>query len=183
MPLRRTLALAGAMLAMVLPLSSCGFDYATDRINSIQNGADNRDASVDVLGAVIVSAQDGQGTFIATFVNNDVSRSNTVDGLVGTDGQQQVTAQGFKPITVDKGSLVNLASGNQAPIKVTGQFVAGDYVPLSISFGNGEGVRIDVPVVTNCGVYEGLDGPSSGCTSDNGSSPSSSPSASPSPSA
>ena len=176
MPLRRTLALAGATLAMVLPLSSCGFDYATDRINAIQNGTDNRDASVDVLGAVIVSTHDGEGTFIATFVNNDIHQSNTVEGIVGTDGQQQVTAQDFNPITVDKGSLVNLASGDQAPIKVTGQFTAGDYVPLSISFGNGEGVRVDVPVVTNCGTYEGLDGPAGDCTSDNGSSPSSSPS-------
>lgn len=177
MPLRRTLALAGALLAMVLPLSSCGFDYASDRINSIQNGSDNRDASVDVLGAVIVSAQDGKGTFIATFVNNDVNQSNTVDGIVGTDGTQQVTAKSFKPITVDKNGLVNLATGDAGPIELTGQFVAGDYVPLSITFGNGEGVRISVPVVTDCGIYEGLDGPgsTSECTSDNSMSPSPSP--------
>jgi hypothetical protein len=32
---------------------------------------------------------------------------------------------------------------------------------VTIEFGNGERVELDVPVVTNCGYYEGLDGPSS----------------------
>ena len=30
-----------------------------------------------------------------------------------------------------------------------------------LQFGSGERVQLDVPVVTNCGYYEGLDGPPS----------------------
>ena len=29
---------------------------------------------------------------------------------------------------------------------------------MTVLFGNGERVQMDLPVVTNCGVYEGLDG-------------------------
>ena len=168
MHLRRVSALAIGLLLLAGPLSACGFDNATDRINTITNGTNNRDASVDVLGAVIVSAQDGSGTFIASFVNNDVDKSNTVDDIIGTDQEQQVTAKGFKPITVDKNSLVNLATSS-TPVKLTGQFTVGDYVPLRISFGSGESVEVKVQVVTNCGYYEGLDGTSSNCSSDNAS--------------
>ena len=171
MHLRRVLGLAIGLLLLAGPLSACGFDYATDRINSITPGASNRDASVDVLGAVIVSSSDGSGTFIASFVNNDVDNDNTVDEIVGTDQAQQVTAKDFSTITVGKNSLVNLADAT-SPVKLTGQFSAGDYVPLRISFGSGESVELNVPVVTNCGTYAGLDGTGGDCTSDNSPSPS-----------
>ena len=52
MPHRRTLALAvGALLLATPALSSCGFNLATDRVNTTQHGATNRDKSVDVLAA------------------------------------------------------------------------------------------------------------------------------------
>ena len=79
------LALGGLLLAAPL-LTSCGFDYATDRVYTAGNGVNNRDAAVDVLGANIVSAQDDSGTFIATFSNNDQEHSNTVESLAGAEG-------------------------------------------------------------------------------------------------
>ena len=63
------LALTGAMLA-VPALTSCGFNKATDRVYTPAAGVNDQDAMVDVLGAVIVSGQDGSGTFIASFANN-----------------------------------------------------------------------------------------------------------------
>ena len=158
MLLRRTLATAACVLAVGAPvLSSCGFDYAADRIYTPATGVNNRDASIDVLGAVIVSAQDGSGTFIASFANNSTTDSGTVEGLTGAD--DALTARRFGPIDVPPGGLVNLA--DDGGVKVTGELSAGDFVPVTVQLGTGERIDMEVPVVTNCGYYEGLDGPSS----------------------
>src|ERR1700754_848429 len=132
MPLRRTLALAICVLAVCAPaLTSCGFDYATDRIYTPATGVNNRDASVDVLGAVIVSAQDNSGTFIASFSNNNSLETATVETLEGVD-QAQVTADEFAPIPVPPGALVNLADGEGIPVQ--GDFAAGEFVPVTLKF-------------------------------------------------
>jgi hypothetical protein len=159
MLLRRTLATAACVLAVGAPaLSSCGFDYATDRIYTPATGVNNREASVDVLGAVIVSAQDGSGTFIASFANNETTEAATVEGIAGDDGSD-LTTSSSAPIEVPPGGFVNLAE--EGGIKVTGELSAGDFVPVVVELGTGESIDMKVPVVTNCGYYEGLDGPSS----------------------
>ncbi len=159
MPKRRTLALATCVLALCAPaLTSCGFDYATDRIYTPATGVNNREASVDVLGAVIVSAEEGSGVFIASFANNDTEESATVEALEGVD-QSQLTADDFSPVEVPPGGLVNLADDDG--IEVSGEVAAGAFVPVALQLGDGERVQLDVPVVTNCGYYEGLDGPAS----------------------
>lgn len=159
--LGRTLALAGAVLALALPLSSCGFNYATDRIYTPANGANQRDASVDVLGAVIVAAQPDSGTFIATFVNDSSTESNSVESIIGQDQDQGVTAPSFSTIKLEPNSLVNLAT--QGGPKVTGTFDIGSYVPMTITFGDGTEVNVDVPVVPNCEEWAGLDGSGGDC--------------------
>ena len=159
MHLRRNIALAltGAVLA-VPALTSCGFNYATDRVYTPAAGTNNQDASVDVLGAVIVSAQDNSGTFIASFANNSSTEPATVESLEGVD-QAQLRADNFSTIEVPAGGLVNLAEEEGIP--VSGEFSAGEFVPVTIEFGSGDPIEMDVPVVTNCGDFEGLDGPSS----------------------
>ena len=95
--MRRTLALATCALAVCAPvLTSCGFDYATDRIYTPATGVNNREASIDVLGAVIVSAEDGSGTFVASFANNSTEEPATVEALEGVD-QAQLTATELRP--------------------------------------------------------------------------------------
>jgi hypothetical protein len=44
---------------------------------------------------------------------------------------------------------------------VTGEIEAGQFAAVSLQLGDGETIEMDVPVVTNCGDFEGLDGPSS----------------------
>ncbi len=153
---QRLLATAVAVLALAAPLSSCGFDYATDRDNAVTNGAKNRDGEVDVLSAVVVSAAKGSGTFVASFSNNDPDAEQTFTAVAGADGQD-ITAAAFDPVTIKPGGLVNLADP-AAGIVLTGDFTAGDNVPLTIDFGNGERVSLNVPVVSDeSGYWEGLD--------------------------
>lgn len=159
MPLRRILSTVTCVLAVCAPaLTSCGFDYATDRIYTPATGVNNRDASVDALGAVIVSAEEGSGTFIASFANNSTTEPATIEALEGLD-QSQLTASDFSPIEVPAGGLVNLA--DDGGIEVTGEFAAGEFAQVALQLGTGERIQLDVPVVTNCGYYEGLDGASS----------------------
>jgi hypothetical protein len=189
MHLRRNIALAltGAVLA-VPALTSCGFNYATDRVYTPAAGTNNQGVSVDVLGAVIVSGQDNSGTFIAGFANNKPDGEVSVESLAGAGGTT-IQAGSFKPITIPGGGFVNLA--DEGGIPVTGTFTAGDFVPVTISFSDGERASMKVPVVRDEGDFAGLD--TSGSTSaspvpspsDSGSpsesaSPSESPSASPS---
>ena len=152
----RSLATAAAVLALAVPLSSCGFDYATDREYDVNSGATNRDGDVDVLSAVVVSAAEGSGTFIASFSNNLPDEEQTFTGVAGAEGAT-VTAAEFEPITIDGGGLVNLADP-AAGIVLTGDFGPGNVVPLSIDFGNGERISLNVPVVSNeTGYWEGMD--------------------------
>lgn len=160
----RVLVAAGA-LALATVLSSCGFDYATDRVYTPGAGVNDRDAMVDVLGAVVVSAQDGSGTFIASFANNDQENTATVSSLAGAGDDTSVQVDSFQPIQVDPGQLVNLAT--DGGVVLTGDQVrSGGFVTLEIGFGDGESAQLDVPVVPPCREYEGLDesGDGSGAT-------------------
>jgi hypothetical protein len=151
----RPLAAAAAVLALAVPLSSCGFDYATDREYSPAGGANNREGEVDVLSAVVVSAAEGSGTFVASLSNNQ-DEEQTFTGVSGDEGAA-VTAAEFEPIAIAAGGLVNLAEP-PADILLTGEFEAGDFVPLSVDFGNGERIMLNVPVVANdFGYWEGMD--------------------------
>ena len=176
MHFRRNIALAltGAVLA-VPALTSCGFNYATDRVYTPAAGTNHQDASVDVLGAVIVSGQDDSGTFIASFANNAIDEEVSVESLSG--GGTTIQAESFEPIAIPPGGIVNLA--DEGGIPVTGTFSAGDFVPLTISFSNGERATLKVPVVPNEGDFADLDTSASSASPSDSASPSESASESP----
>ena len=161
MHLRRSLAL-GALL-LTLPLASCGFDRATDRVNDIVPGGSNRDATLDVLNAVIVSDDQGSGVLVTTLVNNDVEGSTTLEA-VAADDADAVQVGDFTPIEVDPNALVNLAADDQEGIPVEGaDLEAGQVVSMTLQISGGQVVQIDVPVVANCGEFAGLDGEGGEC--------------------
>jgi hypothetical protein len=152
----RPLATAAAVLALAVPLSSCGFDYATDRDYTPASGANNRDAMVDVLAAVVVSREEGSGTFVASLSNGDDEKESSLTAVSGDDGET-ITAAEFEPVTIPPGGIVNLAEP-AAGIVLTGDFAAGDFVPLVVDFGDGERVTLNVPVVPDdTGYWEGMD--------------------------
>lgn len=160
MKLRRSLALATGALVLAAPaLTSCGFDYATDRYYTPANGANDRSGAVDVLSAVVVSTEAGAGTFIATLSNNDQDEPGEFTELLGGEGSG-LTVEEFEPIEIGPGDLVNLAAPEEGEpgIPLTGEFAPGGYLLLTLGFANGESVTLNVPVVPNDGYWEGLDG-------------------------
>ncbi|MCF6379054.1 hypothetical protein L2K70_15665 [Nocardioides KLBMP 9356] len=151
----RLLVSSALVVALAAPLSSCGFDYATDRDYTPGSGANTREGQVDVLSAVVVSAARGSGTFVASLSNNSDDSEQTFTAVAGQDAT--VTAAEFDPITIPAGGLVNLADP-PADIVLTGDFEAGDVVPLTFDFGTGERVSLNVPVVSDeTGYWKGLD--------------------------
>ncbi len=152
----RPLATAAAVLALAVPLSSCGFDYATERDYAVTSGAKNVDGDVDVLSAVVVSAADGSGTFVASLSNNIPDEAQTFTGVSGSEGAA-ITAAEFDPVPIPAGGLVNLADP-AAGIVLTGDFGPGSVVPLTVEFDNGERISLNVPVVADdTGYWEGMD--------------------------
>lgn len=154
MLLRRTLVLTISAILLVA-LTGCVKQFATDRPYTPSAGTNSQDASVDVLNAVIVASDDGSGTFIATFANNEPEET-TFQALEGID-QTQVTADKFSPMDIPADGALNLAT--DGGVELSGDFALGNFVPLSVQFGNGEQVEMQVPVVPNCGDFAGLDGP------------------------
>ena len=157
---RRVLATAATALALTAPLASCGFDYATDRDYTPASGVNNRDGDVDVLSAVVVSAAEGSGTFVASLSNNDTANAASLTALSGEGGSEEggeVTAAEFEPVEIGPGALVNLAEP-AAGIVVTGEFGPGSVVPMTLDFGDGERISLNVPVVADdTGYWEGMD--------------------------
>ena len=162
MQIRRSLALVSGALLLMTSLASCGFDPATNRINNVAQGTTNRDATVDVLNAVIVSAEEGSGVFITTLVNNDVDNEASLDALTADD-TEAVQVGEFAPITIEPNGLVNLAADDQEGIPVQGDVAAGGTVPMTVELSGGQVVEIVVPVVANCNDFAGIDGEGGDC--------------------
>ncbi len=153
---RRTLRYAiGALLLAAPVLTSCGFDYATDRVNDITAGHTNRDTDVDVLNALIVAGQPGSGTLIGMLVNNNDGADDDIELTSVTSGPDDTEAQ-FEPLTVPAGGSAQL---QDAGIRIEGTFEAGNVYDVTLTFGDGGEVEVElpVPVVTECGQYEGFD--------------------------
>ncbi|MDN4162525.1 hypothetical protein [Nocardioides abyssi] len=155
MLLRRNTALAlGALVLTVPVLSSCGFNPATDRVNTISMSGNDRSGDVDIVGAVIVSERAGSGTFLTTFSNYHEADPTEFDSITGGDGTT-VEAGEFQPLEIKEGGLVSLLQ--EGGVRLTGDFDPGDFVPLTLGFSSGEEITVTVPVVPACDEYEGLD--------------------------
>lgn len=155
MHLRRPLALAAASALLATPaLTSCGFDYGTDQLNNPIAGAIERSGVVDVVAATIVASQSNTGTFIASLTNGSTEDTITVTGISGS-GEGDLLAPDFEPIELEPRGFANLAQ--DGGIVVIGEFEAGDFIDMELTFDNGEQAEFQVPVVTACEEYEGLD--------------------------
>ncbi len=154
---RRPLRLVAGALVLALPLlSSCGFDKATDRVYTPGVGTNNRDGDVKVLAAVVVAAQPDSGTFVASLANGAATESATLTELAGAGESQDLTVGVVDPpIEVAPRGFVNLA--DDGGITVSGDFEAGDFIELTLTFDDGDSVTIGAPVVYACDEYEGLD--------------------------
>jgi copper(I)-binding protein len=157
---------AAALVLAGTTLSACSLAMPTDAVYTQAAGTNNRDSRVDVLNAVIVSTDNGSGTFVATLVNNEtdtvedgevVDATDQLTGLEGVGDSAGLVAQ-VQPVEIPGGGMVVLADGEGIPI--SGAVIKrGDFIELELTFANAEPVTLEVPVVANAGAFEGQDGP------------------------
>jgi hypothetical protein len=88
----RVRAAAVAMFLAVPALSSCAtnFDAQTDQYYNPTDGTSNREGSVDVLDALIISDQPGSGRLIAALATGEGSSSAPVG--IGEEGSNAPSA-------------------------------------------------------------------------------------------
>lgn len=151
---RRLALTVGALLLTAPVLSSCGFNYATDRVNTTTNATFNRDKSVDVIGAQIIAESPGSGSLQARLINNSDEATELVS--VAGVGDVVLTSSTIEAFEIGVREAVN-AENIGGGVRIDGDFIAGDHVPLALTFANGDEVVLDVPVVRACDFYEGLD--------------------------
>ena len=108
-----------------------------------------------MLNAVVVATADGEGTFVASLVQQrdadleDGQLSDVDDQLTGLAGvgDTDLTAE-LEPVDVPGGALVKLADGEGIP--VTGDGIKlGGFVEVELTFENADPVTMTIPVVAN----------------------------------
>jgi hypothetical protein len=164
--LRRKLALAAGLALLAVPaLSAC--TTATDRPNVLANGGYDLSGNMRVLAARIVASNDNQGVFVATIAldpsvdaaGTSPSDQPSLTGLAaGPVAPAQSADEGidpatFSPVEVGASGMVNLADPSVGGIPVTGVFKAGDVLPVSLTFSDGETLTVQTPVVAQCDDY------------------------------
>ncbi len=153
MRLRRLLRTAAAITLLPLGLSACT-SATTDVVYTPAQGVTERDAEVDVLNALIVSDEEGEGRFIAGLANDNREAGDALVEVsgAGEDASVEVEMKGGA-IELEPGGFVQIADiGSQADgvqVIVSGDAVKpGYFVRLSLQFANAETVEMHVPVVT-----------------------------------
>src|SRR5690349_13750801 len=136
---RRRLA-AVAMVLLVPTLGACGFGYQTDQVYQPGVGVNNRSGTVDVLGAVVVSSLNGEGTLVASLVNQSDTKDDSLVSVSGTGFEASLSA----PVKIPAGQLVNLA--DTGAVSITGDNVQpGKFARLTLTFENGQTTKINAP--------------------------------------
>ncbi len=149
---RRALTTAVTLALLALPLTACT-SATTDAIYTPAQGVTERDSEVDVLNALIVSEEDGEGRFIAGLSNDDLEASDALVSVTGAGEDSALEVRLTKgDVELQPGGFVQLADigpeveGTQ--VLVRGEAVeAGYFVRLMLEFTNAEPIEINVPVV------------------------------------
>jgi hypothetical protein len=146
--LRRILTTAAVAAVLPLGLSACT-SAATDFIYTPAQGVNDRSSDVDVLNALIVSGEEGEGRFIAGLANN-TDEADEITGVAGAGEDEGVSVEfGGGDTEVPADGFLQLADEGAAEVTVSGEDVApGTFIRLSIQFGSAEPVEMHVPVVS-----------------------------------
>ena len=126
------------------------FDAQTNQDYNPGQGVNDRDGSVNVLHALIVSSSDGGGRLIAGLVNDDVEQEDALTGVEAApeeDGKVTVTVgEGSTDIAAD--GILKLADTDAAVVYVEGEeVVPGQFIRVVFSFERADDVTLNVPVV------------------------------------
>lgn len=145
---RRSTAIATGVLLLAGALSSCGYDKATNRVNTISSGINDRDGEVDVLGAAIISGAPDTGLFVASLANANQDVPISLTALAGS----VTPAAELQPVEVSPLGLVSLYQSGG--IALSGSIGLGDFVDVELTFSSGQTSTLSVAVMRPCYEYD-----------------------------
>ena len=161
---RPSAAAAVAAAAAVLALGACGtsFNAQTNQRYQAGIGADLRDSPVQVLGALLVSDEEGNATLSATLLNKSGTDQRLTDArLVDSDGKElELTSTSPEDLvlTADTtrtlGSVSNDNEAQQSKVYTTSDVTPGLYYTLALTFDEAGEVEIHLPSVVRSAIYE-----------------------------
>lgn len=160
---RRPSAAVAAAVA-VLALGACGtsFNAQTNQQYQAGIGADLRDSPVQVLGAMLVSDDDGNATLSATLLNKSGSDQRLTDVRL-VDGQgTELELSSTSPedlVLTDQtsrtlGSVSNDNEAQQSKVYTTTGVEPGRYYTLTLTFDEAGEVEIYLPAVRRNAIYD-----------------------------
>ena len=146
--------IAAASVALLMPmLAACStsFGAQTDKVYNPTRGVEDRSGRVDVLHALVVSGTDGEGTVVATLVNNDRAQADQLLGVT-VDGQQARIAKPAEATEI--APLYHNNLGTSGAVTAEGDdIVPGNFVEVTFTFAHGEAITLQAPVVPAEGDY------------------------------
>jgi hypothetical protein len=157
-PTQRRVAIAALLLAPAL--TACGFSQQTDQVYQPAVGVNDRSGQIDILNALIVTGEDGSGTFAGTLVNKSTTDADTLGSVTGPD----ITAS-RRTVEIPAGGNALLADTGKVTLTGTG-IVPGKFVELTFAFGSGQSTTVTVPVVAAEGDYADVPLPSAAASTD-----------------
>jgi hypothetical protein len=163
---RRLVPTAAAAVLLAVPaLSSCGVSFGaqTDQYYTPTDGENNREGTVQVIDAIIISEEPGSGRLIAALANSDTENDDALTSVqgVGVDQSVQFTLE-EGDTTIPAGGVLQLADDGSAVVAVNAdpQFVtAGGYVRVAFTFERGEAAEVNVPVLAPGETYADIEIP------------------------
>jgi hypothetical protein len=155
---QRRVAIAALLLAPTL--TACGFSVQTDQVYQAAVGVNDRSGQVHILNALIVSDEDGSGTFAGTLVNKSTTEDDRLESVTG----EGITAS-RRTIEIPAGGIATLAESGD--VTLTGDAIEpGVFVTLTFAFSDGDSVTVSMPVVAAEGGYADVPMPSASSSAD-----------------
>lgn len=161
-------------LAVVTVLLATGclsnFDAPTQEPYQPGPGISDREGDVYVINALVVSGEDGSGTLVGSFVNQQPSTDYLVEMVASDSSGGELRTSQLPSVSSDEGS-----GGGEAPrtgltlpshravqlpkdaqLEVSGESVVpGRLVTLEMTFRTGEPVNVEIPVFSEDNSYVG----------------------------
>ncbi len=145
-----------AIIFSSLLLTSCstGKDAPTSQIKQVTDGVEKDSGSVAIRGLLLVSQPDGSAVLVGTIVNSAADADSIVSIAVG--GVAAPITGAPLPLAQNAPVIFGGDSANASSIIAGVNKVAGQRVPVEITFGKAAPVKLDALVVEQSGVYAGI---------------------------
>jgi hypothetical protein len=177
---RKTRRLGVLLSAAALPLAAgCAANFSAQTQVQYQSavGSDSRDSDIYALNMLVVGDGEGDGTLVGTLLNNDPTNAGCPDYLVDLQvvdsdggGVENSALPAAEPVDApdscpaqspEQGIALPSHQSVMLPDDATIQVAAdtvqpGTFVTMTFTFQNSDPVEMDVPVVAEAAMYDGI---------------------------